>query len=225
MKKENDDFFEANFLIINQEIAKRRVRWNLKIIPWMDFEDVSQIVRFHIYKKIHLYDRKKPILPWVNRIISNQIKNLIRDYYGNFSRPCLKCAAFEGGDNCSIYVKQCGDCPLYRKWEKSKKSAHDTKLPVSVENHIQEVHQKSAEDVDVELGLSKLKDQVKNFLKPVEYKVFISLYVDNNSEEKTAHLLGYQQGDRNTGAKNVKLINKNLILKIKTNIYNGSIDI
>ena len=78
MKKENDDFFEANFLIINQEIAKRRVRWNLKIIPWMDFEDVSQIVRFHIYKKIHLYDRKKPILPWVNRIISNQIKNLIR---------------------------------------------------------------------------------------------------------------------------------------------------
>ena len=117
MKKEDYDFFEANFPIINQEIAKRKVRWNLKIIPWMDFEDVSQIVRFHIYKKIHLYDRKKPILPWVNRIISNQIKNLIRDYYGNFSRPCLKCAASEGGDNCSIYVKQCGDCPLYRKWE------------------------------------------------------------------------------------------------------------
>ena len=225
MKKDDDDFFEANFLIINQEIAKRRVRWNLKIIPWMDFEDVSQIVRFHIYKKIHLYDRKKPILPWVNRIISNQIKNLIRDYYGNFSRPCLKCTASEGGDNCAIYVKQCGDCPLYRKWEKSKKSAHDTKLPVSVENHIQEVYQKSAEHVDVELGLSKLKNQVKKFLKPIEYKVFISLYVDNNSEEKTVNLLEYQQGNRNSGLKNVKLINKNLILKIKTNIYNGNIDI
>ena len=77
----------------------------------------------------------------------------------------------------------------------------------------------------MELGLSKLKDQVKNFLKPVEYKVFISLYIDNNSEEKTAHLLGYQQEDRNSGLKNVKLINKNLILKIKTNIYNGSVDI
>jgi len=225
MKQDDDDFFEANFSLINQEIAKRKARWNLKIIPWMDFEDVSQIVRFHIYKKIHLYDRKQPLLPWINRIISNQIKNLIRDYYGNFSRPCLKCAASEGADGCAIYAKQSGECPLYKKWENTKKNAHDTKLPVSVENHVREVHQKNAEDVDVELSLSKLKDQVKNFLKPVEYKVFMSLYVDNNSEEKTANLLGYQRTDKNSGVKNVKLINKSLVSKIKMNIYNGNIDI
>lgn len=86
----------------------------------MDFNDVSQILRIHINNKWPLYDQKQPLAPWVNRIISNQIKNLIRNNYGNYSRPCLKCSAAEGEDLCKIYGKQCGACPLYKKWEKRK---------------------------------------------------------------------------------------------------------
>ena len=112
-----DDFIEE----INAEIAKRKSKWNLTAISWMDFDDVSQILRIHIYKKWHLYDVKKPLAPWLNRIISNQIKNLIRNNYGNYSRPCLKCDAAEGEDFCKIYEKQCSSCPLYANWEKTKK--------------------------------------------------------------------------------------------------------
>ena len=66
--------FEDVIEKIDTEILKRRGKWNLTILSWMDFDDVSQILRIHIYKKWHLYDPEKPLAPWLNRIISNQIK-------------------------------------------------------------------------------------------------------------------------------------------------------
>ena len=104
--------FEDYIEQIDAEIKKRRSKWNLTALSWMDFDDVSQILRIHIFKKWHLYDTKKPLNPWINRIISNQIKNLIRNNYGNYCRPCLKCAAAEAGDLCYIYGKQSEACPL-----------------------------------------------------------------------------------------------------------------
>ena len=110
---EDENKFEDYIDVIDEEIKKRRSKWKLTSITWMDFDDISQILRIHIYKKWHLYDPVKPLAPWLNRIITNQIKNLIRNNYGNYARPCLKCAASEGGDLCVIYEKQCSDCPLY----------------------------------------------------------------------------------------------------------------
>ena len=103
--------FEECIDQIDQEIRKRRNKWNLTALSWMDFDDVSQILRIHIYKKWDLYDPKKPLCPWLNRIISNQIKNLIRNNYGNYTRPCLRCAAAEGENLCAIYEKQTDECP------------------------------------------------------------------------------------------------------------------
>ena len=94
----------------------------------MDVDDVAQILRIHIFKKWHLYDQTKKLTPWINRIISNQIKNLIRNNYGNYVRPCVKCAAAEGEDLCAIYKKQSAECPLFKNWYKNKKSAYDTIL-------------------------------------------------------------------------------------------------
>ena len=78
-KKKKGPSFEDSIDQINIEIIKRRPKWNLTVLAWMDFEDVSQILRIHIYKKWDLYDPDKPLGPWINRIISNQIKNLIRN--------------------------------------------------------------------------------------------------------------------------------------------------
>ena len=113
--------FEDCIDIINNEINKRKTKWNLKFLTWIDFDDVAQIIRIHIHKKWYQYDETKPLPPWLNRIISNQIKNLIRNIYGNYSRPCLRCAAAEGEVGCRIYIKQCKDCPLYESCEKNKK--------------------------------------------------------------------------------------------------------
>ena len=88
-KKTEKPSFEDSIDVINVEINKRKGKWNLTVLAWMDFQDVSQILRIHIFKKWDLYDPEKPLAPWINRIISNQIKNLIRNNYGNYARPCL----------------------------------------------------------------------------------------------------------------------------------------
>ena len=103
MPKKKKPKFEDFIDQIDAEIRKRKSKWSLTALSWMDFDDVSQILRIHIFKKWHLYDTKKPLNPWINRIISNQIKNLIRNNYGNYCRPCLKCAAAEAGNLCYIY--------------------------------------------------------------------------------------------------------------------------
>ena len=48
--------FEESILEIDSEIKKRRYKWNLSALSWMDFSDVSQILRIHIYKKWDMYD-------------------------------------------------------------------------------------------------------------------------------------------------------------------------
>tara|TARA_Y100001973_G_scaffold105479_2_gene178826 strand:+ start:238 stop:924 length:687 start_codon:yes stop_codon:yes gene_type:complete len=218
-----DDFINE----INIEIAKRKAKWNLTAINWMDFDDVSQILRIHIYKKWHLYDVKKPLAPWLNRIISNQIKNLIRNNYGNYSRPCLKCDAAEGEDLCKIYEKQCNSCPLYANWEKTKKTAYDVKIPLPLENHEQEVFNQHIESIDLQKNIRKIHKKMQEVLKPLEWKVYTFLYIENLTEEQAAKKMGYKTSEKNRspGYKQIKNIQKNIIDKVKKHINKGDIDI
>ena len=219
--------FEDVIDVINNEINKRKSKWNLTILAWMDFEDVSQILRIHIYKKWKLYDNTKPLEPWLNRIITNQIKNLIRNNYGNYSRPCLKCAAAESDDLCSIYSKQCNSCPLYANWEKSKKRAHDTKLPLSLENHSQEVFSMVSDAFDIEGTAENLHSKMKGALKASEWLIYELLYVKHASEEDVAKIMGYKTTEKNRppGYKHIKNIKKIIIAKAKKILRNGEIDI
>jgi DNA-directed RNA polymerase specialized sigma24 family protein len=219
--------FENKISEINQEINKRRHKWNLTTLAWMDFSDVSQILRIHIYKKWNLYDPNKPLAPWVNRIVSNQIKNLIRNNYGNYSRPCLRCAAAEQEDGCTIYASQCSKCPLYAKWEKSKKSAHDIKLPVALENHTQEVHNIIEDEIDIEKTAKNIHAKMQQVLKPIEWKFYELYYIKHKSEEESAKLMGYKTTEKNRkiGYKQVKNLKKSIMTKVKKYLYNGDIDI
>lgn len=226
-EKEIKVSFEDFIREIDFEINKRRKKWSLTAISWMDFEDVAQILRIHIYMKWELYDPQKPLAPWLNRIISNQIKNLIRNNYSNFTRPCLKCSASEGIDFCSIYGKQDNSCPLYAFWEKSKKKAHDVKIPLPLENHSQEIFKSSSEDCDLESNFKRLNKALETHLKPTEWKVYQYLYIENLSEEETAKKMGYRSTEKNRppGYKQIKNIRKSIIEKTKSLINSGKLDI
>jgi RNA polymerase sigma factor (sigma-70 family) len=219
--------FESKILEINQEINKRKHKWSLTTLAWMDFNDVAQILRIHIYKKWKMYDPEKPLAPWINRIVSNQIKNLIRNNYGNYSRPCLKCAAAENDDGCTIYKSQCNKCPLYAKWEKSKKSAHDIKLPVTLENHTQEVHNIIEDEIDIDKAAENIHKKMYQILKPIEWKFYYLHYIEHKSEEESAKLMGYKTSEKNRkiGYKQVKNLKKAIMIKVKKHLYNGDIDI
>ena len=218
--------FEDSIDVIDKEIIKRRNKWNLTAISWMDFDDVSQILRLHIYKKWHLYDSSKPLSPWLNKIISNQIKNLIRNNYGNYCRPCLKCAAAEGGDLCNIYGKQDSTCPLYANWEKTKKTAHDIKITVPLEYHSREIFDMQNNQKDITHSIVSLHKKMKRILKPLEWKVYKCLYILDMSEEDTAKEMGYKTTEKNRspGYKQIKNIKKSIITKVKDSIEKGEID-
>jgi hypothetical protein len=219
--------FEESINQINQEIAKRKSKWNLTAINWMDFNDVAQILRIHINKKWNLYDKSKPLAPWVNRIISNQIKNLIRNNYSNFARPCLKCAAAGPEDSCSIYGSQCTKCPLFSHWFKNKKNAHDAKLTLALDNHIQEINNLEFNQVNFEETADNIHKKMQKVLKPIEWKVYNYLYIQQKEEEEVAKLMGYRTSEKNrtAGYKQIKNIKKIIIFKVKKHLYNGDIDI
>jgi len=203
--------------IIDSEIAKRKGKWTLKIINWMDFDDVSQILRFHVFKKWHLYDQAKPLQPWLNRIISNQIKNLIRNNYGNYVKPCLKCAASEHEDMCAIYGSQCSSCPLFKNWEKNKKKAYNTKLPVSLDENMNSVESYECGHIDLQLAFEQIREKLVPKLKPTEQKVFEYVFVEKMSEEAAAKKLGYRvkEKTKSPGYKQIKNLMKSIALKAK----------
>ncbi len=181
--------FEENYTTIQTEISKRRGLWNLSSITWLDFDDVSQIILLHIYSKWHKYDQSKPLVPWLNKVISHQVKNIVRNIYGNYVRPCLRCAAAEGENLCRIHVVQCSKCPLYAGWEKSKKQAYGVKITVPIENHLNNkllfIDNLPEEQVALKMGYKSNESgrkpgykQLKNIRKTIMEKVKASLRKD-----------------------------------------------
>ena len=209
--------FEDCIEKIDLEINKRRSRLNLTALSWMDFDDVSQIIRIHIFKKWHLYDQSKSLAPWINTLISNQIKNLIRNNYGNYCRPCLKCAAAESDSLCYIYGTQCSSCPLFAQWEKTKKAAYLTKLPTPLESVQQETEKLELQEFDFETVLKRLNIKLKKVLKSNEWTVYENLYLKNKTEQEVAKILGYKTSEKNRspGYKQIKNIKKSIIEKAK----------
>ncbi len=219
--------FEDCIDIINSEIEKRRSKWTLSAITWMDFDDVAQIIRIHIYKKWNLYDASRPLEPWISRIIEHQIKNLRRNVYDSDSRPCLRCAASEGGDLCQIYTKQCSDCPLYAKWEQTKKYAQDVKLPVSIENHAQQVFDIPDNGIDIQSIIPRLHEKMRHILKPLEWKIYQMLFIDGLTEEQVGRQMGYTPTQKSKKIEYLTLtkIQKSIIIKVKKLLNNDELDI
>jgi DNA-directed RNA polymerase specialized sigma24 family protein len=75
----NNLSFEDNYKLITTLIRRRKVKWFYPV-NWIDFDDVEMIIVNHIYKKWPQYKAEYPLANWLNRIISNQFKNILRDH-------------------------------------------------------------------------------------------------------------------------------------------------
>lgn len=219
--------FEESLGTIDNEIAKRRHKWSLTSLAWIDWDDISQIIRIHIFKKWEQYDVSKPLQPWLNTIITHQIKNLIRNNYSNYARPCLRCDAAEPSGGCRIYSEQCSTCPLYAEWEKRKKKAYDVKMAVSIENHANEIKEMPDEHYDTDTKAQEIHTKMKTLLKPLEYKVYKGLFIDHKTEAEVATDMGYTTTERNRhpGYKQIKNIKREIMKKVRRLISTGEVDI
>jgi hypothetical protein len=219
--------FEDSIQIINSEIAKKRSRWTLYSLGWLDFDDVAQCLRLHIFKKWEKFDCAKPLAPWLNVIISNQIKNLIRNLYTNYARPCLRCAAARDLESCDIYGIQCSDCPLFAYWRERKESATQIKIPVSIENHPHEVSQICDDTSDVYRHIDTFHAKMKEVLTTTEYRVYKILFINHQEEKVAAKKIGLISNEkgRPSGYKQIKNIKKTILIKAHKLLDDGEIDL
>ena len=213
--------FEDSIAIIDEEIHRKRGKWKLTSVQSMDFDDISQILRIHISKKWDMWDQSRPLRPWLHVIITNQIRNLVRNNYGNYARPCLHCSAAEENNLCKLYVTQCNDCPIYKNWFYTKKYAYDVKIPLALEFHSNEFHDIQEDNVDIESGIENLHFKMKEVLKPVEYKVYKYLYIEDGDESKIGKILGFKTNEkgRHAGYRQLKNIKDSILLKARKVIY------
>jgi hypothetical protein len=209
--------FEESIDLIDNELNKRRGKWTLSALSYIDYDDVAQIIRLHIWKKWDMWDCSKPLIPWISVIISHQISNLIRNHYSNYSKPCSKCEAAEGNDGCKIYGQQCADCPWYAEWTKKKAYAQQIKMPVALENHAHEIAEMPVESDDILANMELVHVKAKEILKPSEYLIYEGLFILHESEEQVAKKAGYISNEKGRRAGYRQIINvKNIIIeKIK----------
>ena len=141
--------------------------------------------------------------------MSNQFKNLLRNYYGNYVNPCPE-YRFSNHDP--------SKCLVCKKWHKSKKSAYDIKLAVTIENHTNEIIEKKDTFFDLEVATEKLSKEIKKELTPRQFTAFKMLFVQNKSEEEVARFLGFKTSERkrSAGYKQIKNLKKIFQEKAKT---------
>jgi DNA-directed RNA polymerase specialized sigma24 family protein len=212
MAKNEKKRFEDCSEIIDLAIQRQRNKWQLDAISWLDYEDVAQIIRLHIYNKWDMWDQSRPLEPWISRIIYHQIRNLIRNLYGNYTKPCLQCEFAVGEDGCNITASksQCNQCVLYRKWAKRKKSGLNLKVPVSTENHQHEISSRPDSEVNYDASLQKLNDKMREELSEQHFTAYLMLFFEKATEEDVAKFMGYKTSPakRKAGYRQVKNLKK-----------------
>lgn len=205
---------------IDIEVRKRRGKWFLDSLAWFDFEDVEQIIKAHIHKKWHQWDQRRSLKPWINKIITNQMKNILRNNYSNFVRPCLNCpfnqscATKDGGESSLCGFTKSGlqdsSCPLYAKWERTKKPAYGIKMALALENHTHEVSAMRDYNFDIHNAQDKLNEHMAKKLSQKQYQVYELLFVQHLDEEDVAKQMGYKTSEkgRKAGYKQIKNLKK-----------------
>lgn len=188
--------FEEKLDEINELLIRNRVKWQLDSITWMDYDDVCQIIRTHIYTKWHLWDQERAFKPWCSSVISNQIFNLVRNNYANFAKPCIKCEFNIGGEGCSKTksLKQDSSCILYSKWEKNKKHAYDIKIPVSIDDNEFVNNLKENSFLNYEEKVDEIHEKVLLYLSNERHKeIYKLLYIEGLEEEEVAKRMNFKK--------------------------------
>lgn len=224
--KSNTEQFNFHYSEIERLIERKRSQWTLKAVPSMDFDDVKSIISLHIFKKIHLYDEEKDFAPWASTIVENQFINILRNIYSNVVKPCNKCPANMGDEQCSIYGEQSTECALFKKWTESKMSAYNVKLPLPIENHSNEVSEQKCGTFDIDKSARILHSKMELKLKPTEWKVYEMIYIKNLSDEETAALMGFKTTEKNRtiGYKRIRQIKNSIIEKVRKHLKEEGVD-
>ena len=192
-------------------LSRYRVKWQLGALAWLDYDDVCQIIRLHISNKWSLWDQNRPFAPWCSILISNQIKNLIRNYYGNYAKPCLRCPYYGGGDDCSFTASgiQDASCLDFAKWKKKKQRAYNIKLPLSLDTAINcgDDNGGFEDSLDYNKKIDKVHLLVMEKLGDKHKQIYKMLYIEHKDEQEVAKKFGFKEDTSKRKTPRYKQIN------------------
>jgi hypothetical protein len=212
--------FEDQIEIINTVIAKRRNKWQLRAILDIDYEDVTQILKCHIYKQWRLWDQSRPLPQWLNKVISNQLKNLIRNIYGKFAPPCKDCPFNSRlGDGCLFTASgvKSAECSLYKKWEKNKKNGYNLLLAPSIDdpNNDSGVLDMATISFDMDNASERFHIEMKKHLTPKMWLAYDLIYIKGLTDDIVAKELGLKTNEEGRKPGYKQLLNiRSKIIKI-----------
>lgn len=193
----SNETYEDKYPELEELLNKNRVRWQLDSINWMDYDDVCQMIRLHIFKKWHLWDQTRAFKPWASQIISNQIKNMIRNNYSNYAKPCLRCPHYLGHDGCSFTSNniQTEECDLFAKWRSKKEKVYNLKMPMPIEDSLFLGETYLQDNINYDVAKNKLHDMVMSQLNDKHRKIYYMLYIEHATEEDVAKQFNFK-GDK-----------------------------
>lgn len=211
--------FEECSSEIKDVIESKRGDWTFKASVMEDFDDFASEVLTHIWHKWELYDQSRPLGGWVATIVKNKFFNKLRDVYLSTSSPCARCPCNLGENTCSLYGSPGPECNLYLKWSKSKKHAHDARLPLPIEHHVDEVHSKPDSMFDIEGNVTKMHDRIQKKLTPSQWLIYKLIFVDGKDEEYVAKELDLKSSEngRKLGYKRIRQV-KNIAFQFAKDI-------
>lgn len=217
MIEESKKLFEDNFEQI-QKLAKiHSAKWKMRAIPSIDRQDIEQMLLTRVSQKIHLYKKDMPLGNWLSRVFINAMKNILRDYYYKFNCVCVNCPSNTAGQ-CKIYGEiESPDCNIFMKWVKEKKFHHDCALPVTLEDHRDEIYSMPSQDLNFEEQIAHLKHKLQDKLSILDYKIFSWCYIENKSDNDIIRLLNYK--NERLAKKQIANLKQNIVVIVK-NILN-----
>lgn len=196
---------------IDDLLNKLRGKWQLDSIQWMDYDDVSQHIRRHIWLKWDLWQQHRPFAPWCRTVIANQIINLIRNNYGSFARPCLNCPHNIDGEACDFTKSKAQDnsCELYAKWEKKRSHIYNLKITVPLEDRV--VANNTTELLDYFDFEESAKNLHKLVLKELanarQRDIYSMLYIEHLDDDLIAAKMGFTADGKKQGSRYKQLNN------------------
>lgn len=189
-------------------VEKHRCKWTFKASVMRDFDDVKSEIITHIWKKWEQYDQIRSLGGWVATIVNNQFINILRNTYLSTSSPCQRCPCRREEGMCSVFGMQGPDCALYKKWLKTKKSAHDIRLPVAMENHIDEASSRPDHQTDLEPAIEGMHAKMQEVLTESEWEIYQRLFIDHKTYNVIAKELELKSNEkgRKPGHKRIRQV-------------------
>ena len=183
---------------IDAAIKRQRSRWRLDAVKWFDFDDVSQVIKSHVAVKWDMWDQERPNGPWLNRVITNKIWNLIRNHYGSYVKPCVYCE-YARDNNCLFTStgSQDASCSEYAKWSKKKKYGLELRTAASLEDCQIQIGNQVDNHFDYDYYFDRLNELMRVQLSEKNYIAYQMIFFEKSTEEDVALFMGYKISETN----------------------------